>query len=136
MQDNILYRGVNAPRIHQEVITKLVAELYFLHKNGKTKLKPYPETMINESETSPMPDLMLLDPEGLPVVLIEITHTAVVKKDFQKMIDLMSEYDVREGFVYDYRKQSWRKYRYPDGEILQQPSFCEAIIHDLNDFLS
>jgi len=36
----------------------------FFFKNGETTLFPYPETMIDESETSPVPDVMLVTREN------------------------------------------------------------------------
>ncbi len=49
--------------------------------------------MIDESETSPVLDVMLVNRENdLAEVVIEITHTQGFKKDIQKVKELMEEY--------------------------------------------
>ncbi len=136
MNDNVIYMGINAPRIHQAIITRLIYGLTELYVHRKTELFPYPETMIDESQTSPVPDVMLVNPEtDLTEVIIEITHTQGVAKDVQKLQNLMETYRVPEGFVYDYKRQAWRKFRLGEGEITENASFCDAISHDLNEFL-
>ena len=131
--NNIIYMGVNAPRIHQEIIAKLVYGVTFFFKNGDTMLFPYPETMIDESETSPVPDVMLVNRENdLAEVIIEITHTQGFKKDVQKVRELMEEYSVPEGFVYDYKLKIWQSVS-PKNNASQ--SYCEALGYDLNNFL-
>ncbi len=92
--------------------------------------------MINESESSPTSDVMLLDNvlDELKVI-IEIISTTGVKKDFNKIATLMLDYDIEEGFTYDYKKFSWRKYKNGVGEVIENPSFCDAIEYDLNDFV-
>lgn len=88
-------------------------------------LFPYPETMIDESQTSPVPDVMLIDEEAeLTKVIIEITHTQGVKRDLKKLKKLMETYDVEEGFVYDYKLQKWFKLK--EGKIIES-DFCEAL---------
>jgi hypothetical protein len=136
MNDNIVVMGVNAPRIHQSIITKLLYGLTNLYLNAQTRLFPYPETMIDESQTSPAPDIMLVDSNtDLTKAIIEITHTQGVKKDAQKLWGLMSDYDVPEGFVYDYKLGIWYKYRLQGGGQAEHSSFCEAVNADLGDFL-
>lgn len=61
MNDNLIIIGINAPRRHQAIITQLIYGLTGLYKNGPTGLFPYPETMIDEGQTSPVPDVMLVD---------------------------------------------------------------------------
>jgi Uma2 family endonuclease len=132
----VVYMGVNAPREHQRIITRLSAHLYWLFTKGEIPFEPLVEAMINESESSPTPDVMLLDNvlDELKVI-IEITSTTGVKKDFNKIATLMLDYDIEEGFTYDYKKFSWRKYKNGVGEIIENPSFCDAIGYDLNDFV-
>ena len=48
MLDIPVYMGVNAPREHQRVITKLSAQLYWLFTNGNIAFEPLVEAMINE----------------------------------------------------------------------------------------
>jgi len=137
MLDNpIQFMGVNAPREHQRVITKLVAGLYWLYNQGNIILEPLAEAMINEGESSPTPDVILLDNILDEIkVIIEISSTTGFKKDFNKIIELIDEYEVEEGFVYDYKKENWRKYKLGVGEIVGNSSFCDAIGYDLNDFV-
>ena len=131
--NNIIYMGINAPRIHQEIIAKLVYGVTLFFKNGETPLFPYPETMIDESETSPVPDVMLVNRENdLAQAIIEITHTQGFKKDVQKVRDLMQEYNVPEGFVYDYKLKIWQSISSKNNA---SQSFCEALNYDLNNFL-
>lgn len=136
MQDNIIYMGVNAPRIHQAIIAQLITGVTNLYMQRKTSLFAYPEAMIDQSQTSPVPDVLLANPETeLTSVLIEVTHTQGVKKDVQKLLDLMTTYDVAEGFVYDYKLHIWRHFQLDgpaDGEI---SSYCSVLAIDLNTFL-
>jgi Uma2 family endonuclease len=136
MLDIPVYIGVNAPREHQRVITKLSAQLYWLFIKGEVTLEPLVEAMINESESSPTPDVMLLDNVLDEIkVIIEVTSTTGVKKDFNKIAELMLDYEIEEGFTYDYKKFLWRKYKNGVGEVLDNPSFCDTIGYDLNDFV-
>ena len=48
---------------------------------------------------------------------------------------LVEEYDVPEGFAYNYLTGNWRKYSREKGEIFDNPSFCESIGYDLNLFV-
>jgi Uma2 family endonuclease len=136
MLDIPVYMGVNAPREHQRVITKLSAQLYWLFTKGDIAFEPLVEAMINESESSPTPDVMLLDNVLDQIkVIVEVTSTGGVKKDFNKIAELMLDYEIEEGFTYDYKKFLWRKYKNGVGEIFDNPSFCDTIGYDLNDFV-
>ncbi len=137
MSDNTIIMGVNAPRIHQAIIAKLVYGLTNLYMNVHTGLFPYPETMIDESQTSPAPDLMLVDvATDLTKVIIEITHTQGARKDGAKLLGLMRDYEVPEGFVYDYKLGVWYKYTLSTGETARQTAWCDAVQADLNAFLN
>jgi len=137
MQDNLILMGINAPRQHQAIITKLIYGLTELYVQGESKLFAYPETMIDESQTSPVPDVMLIDTKtDLTKVIIEITHTQGVKKDLQKLISLMKDYDVEEGFVYDYKLNIWHKYRLNEGKVERENSFSTVLQKDLNLLLN
>ena len=136
MLDIPVYMGVNAPKEHQRAIARLTHGMYDLYLKGLIKYEPLPEAMINESESSPTPDVLLFD--GVlrkNMVIIEVTSTTGAKKDFRKTIELVDDYDVAEGFIYDYQQQSWRKYKLHEGEITENPSFCDSIGYDLNEFL-
>ncbi len=92
---------------HQYIIMQLITGLSNLRTDGKTNLVAYPETMIDESQTSPVPDVLLYDHENEKTkVIIEITHTYGVKKDVRKVVSLMNDYDVNEGFVYNYKQKN------------------------------
>ena len=137
MSDNTNIKAINAPRIHQAIIAKLVYGLTNLYLNARTGLFPYLETMIDESQTSPAPDLMLVDTStDLTKAIIEITHTQGVKKDAAKLLGLMRDYEVSEGFVYDYKLGIWHKYTLNTGETSQQTAWCDVIQADLNEFLN
>jgi Uma2 family endonuclease len=129
--------GVNAPISHQRIISKLVAGLGHLYYTlGQIPFEPLPEVMIDESQTSPTPDVVLYDNEsGKNVVIIEIASASGAKKDFEKVIQLMHDYEVPEGFVYNYIIKEWRKYSLKDGEVKDNPSFCNAIGYDLKQFI-
>ena len=54
--------GVNAPRPHQRVISKLNTELGILYyKQAEIYLEPFPEMMLDDDKTSPTPDFSLYD---------------------------------------------------------------------------
>ncbi|GAB4041487.1 hypothetical protein [Spirosoma jeollabukense] len=136
MNDNIVYMGVNAPRIHQAIIAQLVTGLMNLYRNRQTRLFAYPEAMIDQSQTSPVPDLLLADPDTeLTSVLIEVTHTQGVKKDTQKLKELMVTYEVPEGFVYDYKLNIWHRYELDGPDSGEESSFCKAVNQSLSEFL-
>jgi hypothetical protein len=134
-ENNISTMRINAPKQHQYIM-QLITGLSNLRTDGKTNLVAYPETMIDESQTSPVPDVLLYDHENEKTkVIIEITHTDGVKKDVRKVVSLMSDYDVNEGFVYNYKQKKWFKFTLNEGEIVQNASFCGAVLYDLNVFL-
>ena len=136
MLDIPVYMGVNAPRDHQKVITKLSAQLYWLFTKGDIAFEPLVEAMIDETRTSPTPDIILTDNIlDSDVTIIEISGSKTFNKDFEKVVELVEDYDLEEGFVYDYKKFRWRKYKNGVGEILDNPSFCDTIGYDLNDFV-
>jgi len=96
----------------------------------------YPEAMIDQSRTSPVPDVLLTDPDTeLTEVLIEITHTQGVKQDTKKLKELMTAYDVSEGFVYDYKLDIWHRYELHNLDEEQSSSFCRTIGESLGNFL-
>ncbi len=138
-QEALLLMGTNAPKPHQRVISRLLAQLgYQYYIVGSLALEPLPETMLDESQTSATPDIILYDNilEETPVI-IEITHTNGVKNDIQKVRQLIdeTEYGIKEGFVYNYKKNEWHKYKRGVGDITDDPSFCEAINLDLATLL-
>jgi Uma2 family endonuclease len=137
MNDNqIIYMGVNAPRIHQAIIGRLIYWLTDLYLKNKTELIAYPETMIDESTTSPVPDVMLVNHDtDLTEVIIEVTHTQGVPKDIEKLKSLMKIYRVNEGFVYDYKQKRWHKFRLGGSETGENSSFCDAVGGELAGFV-
>ena len=137
MNDNqIIYMGVNAPRIHQAIIGRLIYWLTDLYLKNQTELIAYPEAMIDESETSPVPDVMLVNHDtDLTEVIIEVTHTQGVPKDIEKLKNLMRVYQVNEGFVYDYKQKKWHKFRLGGFDAGESSAFCDAIGKDLSAFV-
>jgi hypothetical protein len=136
MNDNLIIIEARAPRIHQAIIAKLIYGLTDLYVKTHTQLFPYPETMVDESQTSPAPDVMLVDTKSdLTRAIIEITHTQGVKKDAQKLQELMQVYDIPEGFVYDYKLGIWYKFTLVHGEQKDSPSWCDAAGVDLAKLL-
>ncbi|MEI7583385.1 hypothetical protein [Runella sp.] len=136
MLDIPIYMGVNAPLEHQRVIRKLIWQLSNLYESGKIPYEPFPEAMIDDANSSPTPDVLLQDNVlDKFVVIIEISGTKGFKNDFRKTSELVENYEVNEGFVYDYKQFRWRKYKLGVGEITANPSFCDSIGYDLNDFL-
>jgi Uma2 family endonuclease len=133
---DVLTMGVNAPKDHQRVIRKLTTGLDNLYTQGKILYEPLPETMIDESKTSAIPDVILFDNQTEKnIIIIEVTIPASEKKDFKKLCELVEDYEVQEGFLYNYKTKKWRKYQLSKGEILDKSSFCDSIQIDLDDFL-
>lgn len=133
MQDNLIIMGINAPKEHQAVITRLIHGLADLYLKDKSNLFPYPETMIDEGQTSPAPDILLYDHKlEKTVLLIEVTHSSGVKKDCNKVRQLMKDYDVEEGFVYDYKKDEWYKIHTDKNEATSHSNVLKL---DLASFL-
>ncbi len=128
--------GVNAPRIHQAIIGRLIYWLTGLYIKNETELIAYPEAMIDESQTSPVPDVMLVNHDtDLTEVIIEITHTQGVPRDSEKLKNLLCTYRVAEGFVYDYKQKRWYKFRLNGPETGEESSYCDAIERDLAPFV-
>ena len=132
----VQFMGVNAPKEHQRMIRKITTGLDILYVAGQIKFEPFPETMISEGSSSPTPDVLLYDNiTRSNIVLIEITTGDSLKKDFKKISNLIEEYEIEEGFVYEYQRKIWRKYKLGIGEVTENPSFCDAIGYDLNNFV-
>lgn len=137
MTENTIYMGVNAPKIHQRIIGQLMMRLGILYYiEHKIPYEPLPETMIDESQTSPTPDVLLFDnQEKQNKVIIEVSGNTGARRDFEKVKQLVEEYGVPEGFVYNYDRKTWLKYRLGQGEDLKNPSFSEMLNCDLNALL-
>ena len=137
MTENIVYMGVNAPKIHQRIIGQLMMKLgQMFYEEGKIPYEPFPETMIDESQTSPTPDILLFDNQArLNKVIIEVTGNTGMRRDFEKVKQLVQEYGVPEGFVYNYDTGTWLKYSLEKGEITDSPSWSESIGVDLNSLV-
>lgn len=137
MIENTVYMGVNAPKIHQRIIGQLMMRLgmlYYIEK--KIPYEPLPETMIDESQTSPTPDILLFDnKQKQNRAIIEISGNTGARRDFEKVKQLVNEYGVPEGFVYNYDTGQWRKYRLGAGEDVEKPSYSEEIKLDLGALL-
>ena len=131
--------GVWAPADHQRIISKLTVGLGILYYHKKAiRLEPLPETMLDDSKASPVPDLSLVnnDTDETPII-IEVCKTKGQKDDIQKVIQLIDNdlYGIREGFIYNYKTQQWHRYRFGDGGLTAESSFSEILQLDLNQFL-
>ena len=133
---DIQIMGTNAPKEHQRIIVQLTHGLYDLYLKGHVKYEPLPETMIDESKTSATPDVLLFDSVSEKnVMFVEVTIPVSENFDFRKAIEVAEKYQIPEGFVYNYKTHNWRKYKLGEGEITENPSFCDSIGYDLNEFL-
>ena len=119
------------------MITDLIYALADLFHQKLIPIFPYPETMIDAGKTSPAPDIMLVDPQTeLTHTIIEITHTQGEKIDLKKIQTLMREYDVPEGFVYDYKRKKWFRFSLDKNEVEEDNAFCTTIQRNLQEMLA
>ena len=131
--------AIYGPKAHQRIISKLnsgLGPLYY--REGRISLEPLPETMLNEGEASPVPDLILYDNETRQTpIIIEVCHTEGLKKDLKKVVQLTNEdnYGILESFVYDYTARQWFRYRKGDESVVYSSSFSDILQLDLNSFL-
>lgn len=132
-------QGVYAPFDHQRIIAKLTMGLGVLfHYEHRIALEPLPETMIDESRVSSVPDVILYDNiSDQTRIVIEICHTKTVKNDIRKVVKLIDDddYGILEGFVYDYKAKVWYRYLKATGGLTEQTSLSTLLDLDLNSFL-
>ena len=95
--EEVINRIIVAPKEHQRIISKLTTGLGALYyRQQKIDLEPLPETMIDEGQTSPVPDVLLYDNQRYQTpVIIEICHTSGVRNDIRKIIRLVDEFRLR-----------------------------------------
>lgn len=131
--------AVYGPKDHQRVISKLNTHLGVLfYVEGTLALEPFPETMLDESKASPIPDLLLYNNEtSESPVIVEVCNQEGLKKDLKKVMQLIDEdnYGIVEGFVYNYKARQWHQYRKGTGWITDSPSFSQLLQLDLDTFL-
>ncbi|SFE99809.1 hypothetical protein [Spirosoma endophyticum] len=131
--------SVYGPKDHQRIISKLNTRLGMLYYvEGTMQLEPFPETMIDETRASPVPDLLLYDNEtGESPIIVEVCHQEGLKLDLKKVARLVDEenYGVLEGFVYNYKSREWHQYRKGTGWVMDTPSYSSVLNLDLNEFL-
>lgn len=136
--EQLIEMGINAPKEHQRVISKLTTGLGSLYyQQHQISLEPLPETMLDEGQTSPVPDVLLYDNEQRTTpIIIEVCHTTGVRNDAKKIVRLVDEYDygIQEGFLYDYVTNQWQCYR-KGHEHMVNTSFSEILQLDLGSFL-
>ncbi len=137
MTEYFVHLKVTAPKIHQRIIGQLMMKLgQLFYEEGKIAYEPFPETMIDESQTSPTPDILLFDNQArLNKVIIEVTGNTGMRRDFEKVKQLVREYEVPEGFVYNYDTGKWLKYSFEQGEVTDRPSWSESIQIDLDSLV-
>lgn len=132
--------GVNAPLLHQQVISRLHVELGILYyKQQSIPYEPLPETMLAEGYGNPVPDILLFDHEAeLTRIVIEICQTVGQKNDLRKVIRLIEDedYGILEGFVYNYKTRTWLRYRKGDGGQATESAFSEILQLDLGTLLN
>lgn len=137
--EQLMEMGINAPKEHQRIISKLTTGLGILfYHEGSIELEPLPETMIDEGQTSPVPDVSLYNNKTYQTpVIIEVCHPNGVKNDFKKVQRLIDEFDYGtiEGFVYDYVSNTWQKYSKGQGVQTQNPSFSNVLNVDLANLI-
>ena len=131
--------GINAPKEHQRVISKLTTGLGALYyQQQKISLEPLPETMLDEGQTSPVPDVLLYDNKRHTTpIIIEVCHTSGVRNDCKKIMRLINEFDygIEEGFLYDYVAHQWLRYRKGEADLEADQSFSPTLQLDFNAFL-
>lgn len=131
--------GINAPKEHQRIISKLTTGLGILfYHEGSIELEPLPETMIDEGQTSPVPDVSLYNNKTYQTpVIIEVCHPNGVKNDFKKVQRLINEFDYGtvEAFVYDYINNTWQKYSKEHGVHIENPSYSDVLKIDLANLI-
>ena len=137
--EQLVEMGINAPKEHQRIISKLTTGLGLLYYHQhKIQLEPLPETMIDEGQTSPVSDILLYDNEHFTTpIIIEICHTSGLKNDLKKVQVLIDNYDygVKEGFIYDYRDNKWFNYQKDVGFNQDNPSYSSILQLDLATLL-
>ena len=137
--DDLLFRddmAIYGPRDHQRIIAKLTTRLGYLYYDAKTiRLEPLPETMLDEGQASPAPDVILSDNETEQTpIIIEVCHTKELRRDINEVIRLINEdeYGILEGFVYDYKTGQWLRYRKGDAGLMTETSFSDVLNLDLS----
>lgn len=132
-------QAVYGPRDHQRVIAKLTTRLGSLYYDAKRiRLEPLPETMLDEGQASPVPDIILSDNDAdTTPVIIEVCHTRGLKRDVHKVIQLIDEdeYGIQEGFIYDYKTETWLRYTKGSAGLTVESSFSAVLNLDLNAML-
>ncbi len=131
--------GINAPKAHQRIISKLTASLgHLFYHQHEIALEPLPETQIDEGQTSPVPDILLYDNESYRTpIIIEICHPNGFKNDLRKIIRLIEEndYGIEEGFIYDYVRGIWAKYQKGVGQVFEDTSYSGILEIDFATLL-
>jgi len=137
--ESILDMGINAPKAHQRIISKLTASLgHLFYHQHEIMLEPLPETQIDEGQSSPVPDILLYDNETYRTpIIIEICHPNGLNNDLKKIIRLIEEndYGIQEGFIYDYVRGLWSKYQKGVGQVVNKPSYSAILDIDLATLL-
>ena len=137
--ESALDMGINAPKAHQRIISKLTASLgYLYYHQHEIELEPLPETQIDEGQASPVPDVMLYNNETFRTpIIIEICHPNGLNNDLKKIIRLIEEndYGIEEGFIYDYVRGIWSKYQKGIGQVYSDVSYSAILDMDLATLL-
>ena len=142
--ESTLDTGINAPKAHQRIISKLTTSLgHLFYHQHEISLEPLPETQIDEGQASridgpPVPDILLYDNETYRTpIIIEICHPNGLNNDLKKIIRLIEEndYGIEEGFIYDYVRGLWSKYQKGIGQVFDEPSYSAILDIDFATLL-
>ena len=85
-----------------------------------------------------MPDILLYDNETYKTpIIIEVCHPNGLNNDMKKIIRLIEEndYGIEEGFIYDYVRGMWSKYKKGVGKVVDNQSYSDILDMDLAGLL-
>jgi hypothetical protein len=85
-----------------------------------------------------VPDIFLYDNENYKTpIIIEVCHPNGLNNDMKKIIHLIEEndYGIEEGFIYDYVRGMWSKYKKGVGQVTDNQSYLDILDIDLAGLL-
>ena len=70
-------------------------------------------------------------------IIIEVCHPNGLNNDMKKISRLIEEndYGIEEGFIYDYIRQMWCKYKKGVGQVSDNQSYSDILDMDLAGLL-
>jgi Uma2 family endonuclease len=123
-------------REHQEVIRNLLVFLW--REDAYKHYNVVPEAALTDDRNSAIPDIQIIDKkEEQTEVIIEISFGTGVKADREKVKQLVQQYNIQEGFVYDYKKKAWYRYYLNErggvSEDKESPEYSDVLDVDLSE---